>query len=85
MQFGCRDQKQHNTFGSSLMPKPLHMCVKRVWCSEGHMEKQEMEMKWKLKTEMETQPLSCCSPSSKIHLLLLFVPRHPSSLPASSF
>ena len=40
----------------------------------GHMEKQEMEMKWKvemetgngnrkLKTEMETQPLHCCSPS----------------------
>ena len=44
----------------------------------GHMEKQEMEMKWKLetetgnwklKTEMEMQPLSCCSPS-KIQLLL---------------
>ena len=38
------------------------------------MEEQEMEMKWKLememesgnqklKTEMETQPLSCCTPS----------------------
>ena len=39
----------------------------------GHMEKQEMEMKWKLetetgnwKTEMETQPLSCCSHSNVV-------------------
>ena len=48
MQFGCRDQEQHDTSGSSLMPKP---CVKRVWCSEGHMEKQEMEIKWKVETK----------------------------------
>ena len=44
-----------------------------------HVEKQETEMKqklemetengnWKLKTEMETQPFHCCSPS-KIQLL----------------
>ena len=38
----------------------------------------------KLKTEMETQPLSSRSPS-KIQLLLVFVPRHPSAVPASSF
>ena len=57
----------------------------------GRMEKQEMEMKWKL--EMETgnwkQKWKCnllagCSPT-KIQLLLRFIPRHPSSLPASSF
>ena len=36
---------------------------------------------WKLKTEMEMQPLSCCSHS----MLLVFIPRHPSPLPASSF
>ena len=35
----------------------------------------------KLKTEMETQHLSCCSPSK----IQVFVPRHPSALPASSF
>ena len=57
MQFGCRDQEQHNTF---VMPKPSHMCVKRVWCSEGHMEKAENGNKMetgngnrKLKTKME--------------------------------
>ena len=47
----------------------------------------EMEtgnINWELKTEMETQPLSRCSPS-KIQLLLVFGPRHPSALPASSF
>ena len=31
-QFGCREQEQHNTFGSSLVPKLS--CVKRVWCPE---------------------------------------------------
>ena len=44
------------------------------------MEKQEMEMKWKLKM----QPLSCCS-LTKILILLAFVPRHARALPTSSF
>ena len=36
---------------------------------DGHMEKQEMETgngNWKLKTEMDTQPLSCCSYSNVV-------------------
>ena len=45
------------------------------------MEKQEIEMKWKLKmeTELETEmgsnllAVTCCSPS-KIHALLAFIP-----------
>ena len=45
----------------------------------GHMEKQEMEMKWKLETEMETQALVV------IQMLLVFVPRHPSALPSPAF
>jgi len=36
-----------------------------------------------METEVETQPLNCCSPS-KIQLLLVFVSRRPSALPASS-
>ena len=53
------------------------------------MEKQEMEMKWKLETEtgneleteMETQPFTCFSPR-KIHVLLaLFLSIPELSLP----
>ena len=39
---------------------------------------------WKLKTEMEMQPLSCCSPS-KTQLLLVFVPRHSQCSPHLHF
>ena len=51
-----------------------------VVCADGHMEKQEMEMKWKLETKMERQTLSCCSPS-KMRVLLAFIPDHPRALP----
>ena len=50
----------------------------------GHMDKQEMEIietgngNWKLKTEIKTQSLRCCSPR------MLLAPRHPSALLASS-
>ena len=37
-----------------------------------------MEMKWKLETETETQALVV------IHMLLVFVPRHPSALATPS-
>ena len=53
------------------------------------MEKQEMEMKWKLEmetgnwkleteleTEMETQPFSCCSPR-EVRVVLAFLPGSP--------
>ena len=51
-----------------------------VVCADGHMEKQEMEMKWKLETKMERQTLSCCSPS-KMRVLLAFIPDHPRAIP----
>ena len=48
--------------------------------SLGHMEKQEIETNWKLETEMEMQPLRCCSPG-EIHVLLAFVPMQSRALP----
>ena len=57
----------------------IHM--NSVVCADGYMEKQEMEMKWKLEIKMERQLLSCCSPS-KIHVLLAFIPDYPRALPS---
>ena len=48
------------------------------------METGNANLKLELETEMEAQPLSCCSPT-KILTLLAFIPRHPRVLPASSF
>ena len=54
----------------------------------GHMEKQEMEMKWKLETETGNWKLKWkhnLLAVLVIQMLLVFVPRHPSALAASSF
>ena len=43
-----------------------------------------MEMKCERETEIEMQPLSCCSPN-KILMLLAFVLSYLRALPTSSF
>ena len=50
----------------------------------SYVPKQEMEMKCEWETEVEMQPLSCCSPN-KIPVLLAFVPSYLRALPTSSF
>ena len=53
-----------------------------------HVEKQEMEMKWKLETETGNWKRKWkrnLLAIVVIQMLLVFVPRHPSALPASSF
>ena len=62
---------------------PSAVCYTHEQCCvcRWDMEKQEMEMKWKLEIKMERQLLSCCSPS-KIHVLLAFIPDHPRALPS---
>ena len=49
------------------------------------MEKQEIEMKWKLERETENKWKCNLLAVVVIQMLLVFVPRHPSALPSSSF
>ena len=48
------------------------------------MKKQGMEVEWKVETEMETQPLSCRSPSMTC-VLMAFLFLCLGALPTSNF
>ena len=47
----------HASIGSCLIIGPGYVCTRLLHLIIGRME-MEMEIKWKLETEMERQPLS---------------------------
>ena len=63
----------------------MHMYSNNKWNQAftwGHMEKQKMEMKWKIEQKLETENKWKHNLLALvvIQMLLVFVPRHPSAL-----